>query len=415
MMRGKYVFSCLTGLVILFCLVPVFAQDESGDIFAPFVSRLTAAGEGTKVVISWKNAEDVSGSKQIYRALAEITETTVKNAILIARVAPEAESYIDTPPAGGTYFYAVIIEDAKGDAYRVFIPFRNKTATGIRIEAAAAAKDQPAVVTDLAATAAADSISIRFLPSEKTRELILFRSTSPILTPADLARAAYSIILSPGTTQRTDTPLAGINYYYAVVDAALVNSGRAVLTPGQNTTASPVAMTLREPLSRTDIARSRKYPLPAPHILYAVESGDELLPPLPFLLPPQMSLSAPVAERVDTAIERLRRPDAQPAFTLLVHEQAPNLEGEDQALSAIALAAASATDQKDTVARLSDFLSVPHSVTATTRARFYLGQAHFLRGEYREALVELIFARSSFYVETQVWIDASLERLDSAR
>ena len=126
-----------------------------------------------------------------------------------------------------------------------------------------------------------------------------------------------------------------------------------------------------------------------------------------------MKLTQDVEKRVDTVIDRIKLPLTEPAFQLLVHEEAPNLEGDDETLQTIAVAATGSQDHKETVTKLHGFLSTRHSDGVEARARFYLGQAFYLRGQYREALIEFIFARGILYLETQPWIDVCLEKLYS--
>jgi hypothetical protein len=391
------------------------AQDQANGVFAPFVSRIAAGVADGKVTLTWENSEDVNGYKQIYRAETEITENNLKNASLIARVGPEAASYVDTPPANRDYYYAVLLEDRNGDPYRVFIPYRNKTVAAVRLsETAAQATSAAAAVSGITASVTGDTVTVRFIPSNRTRELILYRSTAPLRSYADLAKAGYSILLGAGTDAVKDVPLPGVDYYYAVVDAALVNSGKVEFVPGQNSTPAPVQIPLGELPAAAQTPPERVYPLPAPHVLYSIETGEELLPPLPFLLPQEMKLADAVRERVDNLIARIAQPPTPMAFELLPVDEASNLEGEDLLLQTIAKAAVAAPDAKETADKFSEFLQTSHGDKAEARARFYLGQSYFLHGQTREALLQFVFAQSQYYVETQKWINACLETLSAA-
>jgi hypothetical protein len=396
-------------ITFILCATAFFAQNDSG-VFAPFVSRVTASPEANRVILSWKNPEDASGFKQIFRDDAEITEKSIGEATMIARVAPDAESYIDTPPDNRQYYYAVLLEDKGGDLFRVFIPYRNKTIAAVRTEALSA-DSLAASITGINALVAGDSVTIRFVPSNKTRDLILYRSIAPLRSFTDLTKASYSLLLSGGTDQVKDVPLAGINYYYAVIDAKLLNSGKADFIPGQNATVVPVQIPLTGVTSVSNTSSERVYPLPAPHILYSIETGDELLPPLPFLLPREMKLAAVLQNRVDHLIDRIQRPATSPAFDILPVDQAANLEGEDLLLQSLAKSAAAAPDSKESIDSLVNFLQTQHSDQVEARGRFYLGQSYFLHGQYRDALREFVFARDLYYIESQKWLDACLQAL----
>ncbi|HEQ71834.1 MAG TPA: hypothetical protein ENN69_05035 [Spirochaetia bacterium] len=390
------------------------AQDSSYEVFAPFVSRLTVTAEPGQFRLSWRNSEDLAGFKRIYRDTREITEATIRNAKEIARVAPEIESYIDTPPDRSTYFYAVLIEDAGGDPYAVLIPYRNKTIQGVRLPQTGP-EETAAAVSGITAAPRGAEIAVTFSPSNKTRPLILYRSTSPIRTAEDLARAGYAKALEPGTTSVNDAPVAGLEYYYAVIDASLAGKESITLTPGQNTTAEPAALPLSAALTTRDTARRRTYPLPAPHILYDVSTGNELLPPLPFLLPQEVTLRGQPAERVDRMIERMRLPTRELRPFLLPSEEAANVAGDEKTLQDVVGATLAGADYREAVDRLNEFLRQPHNAKVEARARFYLGQAYFFRGQYRKAMMEFVFAEGEYYPEVQPWIEAALDRMAGAR
>ncbi|MBN2353161.1 MAG: hypothetical protein JXD23_11370 [Spirochaetales bacterium] len=395
------------------CASGLWAQNQSSGVFAPFVSRLAAVPQAGRIVLSWKNSEDASGYKQVFRSDVEITDRTFGSATMIARVAPNVESHLDTPPSGHDYFYAVLLEDNRGDLYRVFIPYRNQTAAGVRL--AQSAESAAASVTGITASVAGETVMVSFLPSNKTRDLIFYRSTAPIRSVADLTKASYSILLSPGTLQVKDVPLPGIDYYYAVLDADLVNSGASVFVTGQNTTASPVQIPLGDLSAKNRAPVERVFPLPAPHVLYSIESGEELLPPLPFLLPQKMELAGAVQNRIDSLIGRIQRPPKEMTFELLPVDEASNLEGEDLLLQTIVKASSEDPGTKETVDKIGDFLRTAHGDRIEARARFYLGQAYYLHGQVREALLQFVLAQRYYYVETQKWVDACLSSLETAK
>ena len=80
------------------------------------INSLTPAGYG--VMISWSANDSGSGIayQKIYRSRSEITSSNLDNATLIATVGPDVRSYMDYPPANGTWYYAILAVDKAGNA-----------------------------------------------------------------------------------------------------------------------------------------------------------------------------------------------------------------------------------------------------------------------------------------------------------
>ena len=205
----KYLFMLLASLFLpLVC----FAQTRTVDVFAPFVSRLKAKASESSIALSWKNSQDLSGNKLIYRYTEEIGEHNFENAGLIARVGTEENSYTDYPVEQQNYFYAVLIQDEQ-QLYAVFIPFRNITSVGRRIKSLAPEEVLAAQITGISAVAADDSITIHFSASRSNRELLLFRNTAAIRSSDDLLASASPVRLDSGSSSYRDYPIPGIDYY----------------------------------------------------------------------------------------------------------------------------------------------------------------------------------------------------------
>lgn len=397
--------------VLLAVILAISADNSSNEVFAPFVSRLAATSDSEHIRLSWKNSEDLSGSKRIYRHTAEITDATLQSATMIARVEADVESYIDTPSAASDYYYAVLIEDQNNEPYAVLIPYRNKTTTGIRLTAKTP-EETFAVITGITATVSADAVIVQFSLSGSMRELVLYRSTSPIKSAEDLSRSSYSVALAPGTVQVKDIPVAGVDYYYAVIDAAQVGKSGIVLEAGKNATAQPVQIPIAAALT-TETVRARTYPLPSPYILNNVETGTELLPPLPFLLPPTIRMQAETEKKVESMLQRIEGAAAGPSPQILAVDQAANPEGDEKTLQTILSETFSRGDYKEAVTGLISFIATRRSDPVEARARFYLGQSYFFRGQYREAAAEFILAEDQYYAETQSWINICLSELSA--
>jgi TolA-binding protein len=58
---------------------------------------------------------------------------------------------------------------------------------------------------------------------------------------------------------------------------------------------------------------------------------------------------------------------------------------------------------------------LPRSSPAESRARFYLGQAYYYSGNYREALFEFLLIRDVFPAEGSEWVQATLAAMVKTR
>jgi TolA-binding protein len=231
-------------LLLLALATGLGAQEAHLKVSAPFVSRLKAQARQGSILLSWRESPDLKGPRLIYRSTAEITEANFSSARLVARLDPAVNAYEDHPPDGKPYFYAVLLEDAKGKLYKLFIPFRNKTSAAVRTAGVASEQALAARITSLSAAVSDDAVRLRFQASRADRELLLFRSTGPMRKPDDLLNAAPPVGLNAGATAYVDYPIPGLDYYYAVVDAGLFKAGQVKLEEGQNATTTPVQVPL---------------------------------------------------------------------------------------------------------------------------------------------------------------------------
>ena len=60
---------------------------------------------------------------------------------------------------------------------------------------------------------------------------------------------------------------------------------------------------------------------------------------------------------------------------------------------------------------LENFLRIRRSTAVEHRAHFYLGQMYYLTGRYREALLEFLLARDSYYRPSEDWMADCFRRL----
>jgi len=419
-------------------------------VFAPFVSRLKAVPEDSSVVLTWRDSPDVSGVNVIYRYTEDITETNLAKAEQIARVPMDKGSYVDFPPDTDPYFYAVLVEPTPGNVYTVFIPFRNKTLTPVRIEVVGSPTLLAANVTDITVERTAEGIVIGFETDKPQRDLVLYRSDEPMESLEDLV-GAVSWLLDPGTTSYLDLPPAGIGYYYAVLDAELVQLGKVGLVRGENSSPYPVEMPLESPAPEAlgagpeapigrgaegtgaaetggqggraaaaadedgestdeEGGRRRKLPLPYLSLSREIRSGDELKPTI--YLPETVELDDETRKAVADLASRYPAPE-RPRMDVAVLDIDGTVTsgGEQYILKSILDRYLTAGQYRRAEAELENFLSVHRSREIETRAHFYLAQSYYFQRRYRTALIEFLMAHEAYYTDVTPWIDACFEHL----
>jgi TolA-binding protein len=458
-------------LLLLALAAGLPAQEKGMEVSAPFVSRLKVKAGPDSVLLTWLDSPDVKGPRLVYRSLQELDEKSFSRAELIARLEPSINSYEDFPPDRRPYFYAVLLEDVQGRLRKLFIPFRNKTSVGVRIAGAGRPEIPSARIGALSAVVSGDQVRLSFKDSTGNRELLLFRSTTPIRSYENLLAAATRVSLNPGTTSYVDYPFPGLDYYYAVVDAGSFKSGKAALSPGQNSTTAPVQIPLStgraalppietaiplppSPAAPAEPAAAGSQPaVPAPAaaapgaqpaapppaaaaapagseegrgtlpLLPLLELNFDLtkggqLPPAPDFIAPQPS-PAPLSPLTQRAVASILStlPAAPPPSTprpepmALPEDQSTNGDEEADALQAILLERLLPGDFAAAETALKAFLAARHSAAAAARAHFYLGQVYYMQGKYKQASLELLQAQDRYYAAVQPWFDACLQAM----
>jgi hypothetical protein len=450
-----------TALLLLLAVAAAVAAQETGlEVSAPFVSRLKAQAGQNSVLLTWRESPDLEGKRLVYRGSEELDERSFPRAQLVARLEPAINSYEDFPPDQKPYFYAVLLEDARGRLYKLFIPFRNKTSTAVQVAGLASEETLAARITALGAAVSEDAVRLRFQSSKADRDLLLFRSASLMSGPEDLLAAASPVGLNAGATGYMDYPIPGIGYYYAVVDAGLFKLGKVELVPGQNSTTAPVQVPLgvgrvalpplqtampaapsQPPPAEAALAagqvpaspaseaqappagtrqqagpeaparRGPSTPLPLLALNLDVASGGELPPTAAFIAPQSSTRPlSPAAQKAVAAVLAEAPPRARPRLQPLALPDDQGVRGDSEAYGLQAILAEQLLPGKyqDAEAGLAAFLSVQRSEPVTARAHFYLAQVYYLQGRFEQSCLELLLAQDRYYAAAQPWLDACL-------
>jgi hypothetical protein len=401
------------GLLLAFAALSAwagFAQEAGLESSALFISKLKAKAEQSRIVLTWHNPRNLRQPLLLYRHVAEITEENLGEATLIARLTPDQESYEDSPEDYNPHYYAVLIEDAR----RLLIPFRNKTSQAVRVEVLPSVDSLASRITGIRASVVDEAVQVTFTASNPDRELLLFRSNSPMLTTEDLLDAFAPLQLEKGTERVTDFPIPGVQSYYAVIDTEMFKLGRQELVPGENTTTQAAVVPVG--------VQRAALPPPAPAVRPAAE--DHAAVRLPYLQPKHDGRIAasmpqrpePLDARTREAVSRIlaSAPPLEPSqrsVVILPEDRNCPGAGESASLREILQEHLLAGDYRAAEAKLQGFLNLKRSAYTEARVRFYLAQAYYFQGLYEEALLEFVLAEEQLYGPVQPWLQSCFQHL----
>jgi hypothetical protein len=407
---GRIVF-LLTASVLLFGGT-VYAEDE---VFAPFISKIDARVRENGVILSWRDSSAAIDHYEVYRSPEKITRTTFSTAKKVAEVEPGKESYTDYPPTTDPYYYAVLAAEGDGQVYELFIPYRNITVSSIEVATTSSPEERATKISSISAEVREDSVIVEFDRNKPDRPVIVYRSTSPLDSVEDLVDAQAITTVTSTENRLTDFPLPGISYYYAVFDAQLAKAGTYSFETGSNTTAEPVEVPLDQSAISTVSGRvKRSTPLPYLYLSESVLTGRELPGSTPLLSSfgePQ-PLASETVKVYDALLKKAPEESrSTPSPVILPADRSLDATGADYHLAKMVQEGFDSEDWNGLSEELEKFLRVDHTDTTESRARFYLGQSYFFRGQYRKAFLEFSIVREKYRVETDRWISVLYDRL----
>jgi hypothetical protein len=395
---------------------PAAGLTAAPEGIVPFVSRLKAEVSDYRIVLTWKDSEEVKGENLIFRHSEEISENTIEKAALLARVSAGVERFVDIPPDQKAYYYAVLIEDATKNRFSVFIPFRNITGTSAAVGTLATEEELATVITGIRAAVSAqgDAVELSYNSSNPSRDLLVFWGTAPFAVAEDLLRGTSKSYVEPGTIKTNIAAIPGVNYYFAVLDAGGYKVGKVPLESGQNTTTSPVRIPLSASAAELPIAPERRtLPLPALQLTRAVETGRSLPTEEPYALPESRVVSSATEDSIERIIVGIpETKETGPKPTILESDSTP-AGGELASLSAVIKNQFAAGKYAEAGRLIEDFLSIRRKPDIEARAHFYLGQIKYFQSDTRNAVMEFLLAEEYFYPETRTWLEACFARLES--
>ncbi len=403
--------------ILLFSLsvIALAFPEEQTPQGVPFVRQIAATIQEDKVVLHWVDAPNSSGPVYIYR---KIIQANAKNILEQepVQIPYGVQSYIEPIETDGLYSYLVLASRTGEAPYKVTIPNTNYIELEVKktpvLISSSTTKYQN--ISSLLAEVKNDSIILSFTlnGSETTsnRPLVLYRSTQPIRHVQDLVQA---VIVQGGITESPfiDYPVPNIPYYYALVFEDDIKQGTLKLEVGKNATIVPAEVTagtfrIGLPGPQSDI---RSLPLPTLSITAAVPSvyNNIFLPTTALPLSPESAKAVSMLPFIKQNQISLKKPR--------VFSQDLNTSGggEEFTLRTIVQGPFNNRDWNTVIEQLERFISLPRSASIEARSRFYLGQAYYMTGKYREALFEFLLMKNTYPTEAREWIQSILPLLGS--
>jgi hypothetical protein len=393
--------SLFFSIIILIFAAGLNAQSRD---FTAYVSQIKAESRNNLVRISWVDSPDVRGPVYIYRSARPFSGSVPANIRPIV-VKYGTQYYVDEVEDMTDLFYFVAASDVSGQRYEMIIQQINsinvnlaRADSGLSIPPVSLF-EQSQIVSDIWIRRDENKIIITYASSSPGKNAVLFRSAHPISQPHDLINAV--IVQSGISSPFVDTLVSGIPWYYAIIYEDDILNGDIRIRPGVNATTSAVV------IYDDGTAENFMRPIPLPLLsLNDYVSGGSLAD----VIKEETLSSASV-----TMLKLTQKNEKPPLELKWPRAFAMDLEapesGEESALFQIIEDYFKQFEWESARNNLKDYLALPRTKDVEARARFYLGQALYFTGNYREALWEFLSFRSINPEEANSWIDAVLSAM----
>ncbi len=240
--------------------------------------------------------------------------------------------------------------------------------------------------------------------------LLVYKSTRPFNSASAISQSTPVAQLSPKALSYTDTVINYKEYYYAVIARVSDGSLYNIVLPSINTTVKGVKVSRpaksQEP-SEEDLEASKEK-------IYQAGTIREL--PLPYLDLIENTDKKPVQlkdEVVKAGKDLAQGHSAPPPEKLAPYffdeDMISPAGGDEYFLFEILKNYFVKKDYKGSAKALKEFLSVNRNTQVTNRAVFYLGEAQYYSGNYRQALTMFLFVEESYPVLSKKWINSTLD------
>lgn len=388
-------------LLTAFILINTFLFSQEMKLYAPFPSRINVETIGPNVVITWKDSVDVEeGNYEIYRAESPLTADNLYLAEKIGESASDVGVYEDQPPMDTDFYYAVFARDSE-QVYKICIPYRNVTTSPVSVQKSDIEETKSTVISELETEVIDDEVYITFQSSDTERNVLIFRSNSPILTYESLTSSVLVGEIA-GELKLTDKPLAGLEYYYAAIDGDLYRSGNQKLLYLGNYTISPVPIRFSHEINEDNRFVKSAMPLPLLKITEDLKSGEKLEERK------EQETDQTISDKSLELVRKLYN-KSEPAYRSL----SKITLAYNKNINPIVTSYFAASQWEICVSELEKYTTDHYDDETNTQSHFYRGQAYFFSRQYNEALLEFIMVENELYVETKDFLDAIYEVLRS--
>jgi hypothetical protein len=390
---------------------------EKKPVFTPFVTGIKTEPRNNLVRLSWTDSPDATGSVYIYRSPTPFDDANSYTLIRPIEVPYGAQSYIDEVADGGDWYYFIASSDTEGRRYDIMLPYNNTASVSLEYPEEEVVifepepEDEPVSsparrrrvwngITNLRAIVRGDGVEITFDTGGNSGIPVLYRSVTPITANRSILDAV--IVQSGIDSPYMDYPVPGIAYYYALITEDELFSGNMEIQPGINATRDPVEIPSGYRVGLRSSPGIRSIPLPLISVNRVSSTGTENSAPVPL---------SPRAEQAVSGIkpsENFSKIPFKAPRAFKDDLEVPSGGGEEYILKNIVQGPFLRRSWEEARENLTEFLSLPRSSSAENRARFYLGQAYYYSGSYREALFEFLLIRDVFPAESGEWVQAAL-------
>jgi len=398
----RYFLLCLS--IILFGPLNYLFSEE---VSAPFVSKLNAIPEGNTIKLKWMDSGSSVNSYSVYRYTERINDKNFSKCVKIGQVARGKGIFIDLPTKKEPFFYAVLASMKNGTLYKLFIPYQNITVQPVQIANVSTPEERAARITDIKTAIFDAEIKITFKCSKPNRNVIIYRSTSPLLEKGDLGNAVAIATVSSEKGIYTDKPIPGIDYYYAVFDDLLSRSGTYIFKTGENVTRNSIKLPLLSGVQKTSKkSQIRTQPLPYLDLNIGIASG-KTLPVQTYIFPHHQNLNPKTVTILSSVFKKI------PAYTvdspqlyIFPEDKVTQENSENYQLVRILKTDFANANWQVTKKLLGYYLGIHHSKAVERRTHFYMGEAYYFSGDYHAAFMEFSLIENIYYRETQPWLNS---------
>ena len=382
-MKGRRKLLVAMGLLAVLLALRSWAEEADGgqaEAAVPTIAGLRAAIHGDTIILSWTDDGPEAKAYAVYRSEKPFDGASLAGIASVAVVAPGKQGYVDRPPQGASFYYAVAAISSEGQVLFVFKANQNATVVAISAEAPAT----PA-------------------------------TPQPVAPPAGVTAAAAP---QPSAIPSSSPPLDGGPLIAKAGPAAETQPPEPQIQPKASPEArQPAKPVVESPRPTEAAAAPAEVPTPGPAVPPASRST-----PLPAFLYRDSSIlpgdggaagSGQLPPETAKALHELQDETAAADFPGPELRLLPRTQREGDAAT-ILLAAESLLMEGDWAGARAILEPLSRAGSASPErdcARFYIGITLAQEGRYKDALFEFLTVREAFPAQTKPWIDFVVEGL----